>query len=218
MKNKKKNPDSDLQENRKRLFMRIKSPSAFGAARRFDSVSFMNVPPEIARRDAAFSRLFDFMLDDDFPQRTPEERSRAYQQILNLLSMIEYRTRFIRNAEIMEKRSLERIESLTFIGLLQNKFLILNSIMEILLGVSAESEMIKLIQLLPEKPTELQREGLKVQEQQLIGSVRSLIAQVRPRLLAQREERCKLFSKSDSERYERSYAFYLEYYNDLKNV
>ena len=44
MKNKKKNGNS--METLKRQFMRMQSPSAFGAARRFDSASFMNVPPK----------------------------------------------------------------------------------------------------------------------------------------------------------------------------
>lgn len=218
MKNRKKNSDSDLKENQKKLFMRIKSPSAFGATRRFDSVSFMNVPPEMARCEAALACLFDFFQCDDFPQQSAETRDLGYRRILKLLAVIEERTEYIRNAVIMEKRNLEKIEGHTFVRLLQHYFLILSSISEIRLGVTAGIGMKKLILSLPEKPLELQENGLNAQEQQLMISVRSLIAQVRPQLAAQREESSKLFSKSDSERYERAYAFYLEYYSNLKNV
>ncbi len=218
MKNKKKISDSDLKENQKKLFMRIKSPSAFGASRRFDSVSFMNVPPELARCDAALSCLFDFLLCDDFPRQSAEMRRQGYQRILKLLAMIEERAEFIRNAVIVEKRKLEKIESLPFVRLLRNNFLILDNVSEIQQAVSAGSGVKKLIQALPEKPPELQENGLNALEQQMMTSVRSLIAQVCPQLAALREERCKQFSKSDSERYERAYTFYLDFYSNLKNI
>ena len=149
MKNRKKNSDSDLKENQKKLFMRIKSPSAFGAVCRFDSVSFMNVPPEMARCDAALSCLFDFFQCDDFPRQSAEARNLGYQRILKLLAVIEDRAEFIRNAVITEKGKLEKIEGMTFVRLLRNNFLILSSIAQIQLEVSRGSEMKKLIQALP---------------------------------------------------------------------
>jgi len=218
MKNKKKIFDSDLKENQKKLFMRIKSPSAFGASRRFDSVSFMNVPPELARCDAALSCIFDFFLRDDFPRQSVEMRREGCRRILKLLSMIEERAEFIRNAVIVEKRKLERLESLPIVRLLRNNFLILDNVLGIQLEVSAGSGIKKLIQTLPEKPLELQENGLNALAQQMMEFVRPLAVQVGPQLAAQREERCKQFSKSDSERYERAYAFYLDFYRDLKNV
>ena len=224
MKNKKKNAGSDLKENQKRLFLRMKSPSAFGAVRRFDSTSFMNVPPEMARRDAAFERLFNFFQTCDLKHETPAERRRIYNLILTHLNLIEMRTEFILNADLVEKRHLEKVESLTFVRLLRDYFRILNCSVEL-----SADEILggKLKSLAPEPPGKspaagvgagaVPETGTEEQEFLLVETVRSVIARIQPQLTAAREAWCKLFSKGDSERYERSYAFYLEHYKDLKN-
>ena len=55
-------------------------------------------------------------------------------------------------------------------------------------------------------------------EKSLISAVRKLVEQTYPLLAAEKEQRGKLFSKSDSERYERAYTFYRDYYADLNHM
>ena len=216
MKNKKKNAGSGLKENQKRLFLRMQSPSAFGAARRFDSTSFMNVPPEMARRDAAFESLFLFFQTRDLEHESPAERRRIYDLILTQLNMIEMRTEFILNADLMEKRHLEKVEILTFIRLLRDYFRILNCSVELSVDKILGEKIKSLAPDLPGKSTAQAETGSEEREFALVETVRSLIARISPQLAAAREAWCKLFSKSDSERYERAHAFYLEHYKDLK--
>ena len=59
---------------------------------------------------------------------------------------------------------------------------------------------------------------LQQNEEVLTAAVKALLEENRDLLLAQQAQRCKHFSKSDSERYERAYALYAEYYNNLENV
>ena len=107
MKNKKKNGNS--METLKRQFMRMQSPSAFGAVRRFDSASFMNVPPEMARRDAAYDQLSSLFLSRSFDSMSTAERRELYSRIIDRLTMTVEKTEFIQSADILEKRHLEGI-------------------------------------------------------------------------------------------------------------
>ena len=61
-------------EGLKEQFLRMQSPSAFGSIRRFDDTSFMNVPPEMARRDAAFIQLEKIIYGSGFPDSCRERR------------------------------------------------------------------------------------------------------------------------------------------------
>lgn len=210
MKDKKK--INDLKTNQKRLFMRMKSPSAFGAGRRFDSVSFMNVPPEMARRDAAYFCISVFFQEYNFSLKTAAERFELCGRIGKLLAEIEERTEFILNADIIEKRNLEKVESLAFIRLLRKYFDILTRLTQVQPEESLDPQMKELLQTLSGAAAGLLGPELKEREFQLIQSIQSVIEQIRPRLSVQRERRCKHFSKTDSERYERAYAFFAEYY------
>ena len=212
----KKNTDS--KTNQKRLFMRMKSPSAFGAARRFDSASFMNVPPEMARRDAAYQCFSAFFRGSDFSRKKRDERCSIYERILKLLAVIEEKSEFILNADIIEKRNLENADSLAFVRLLQKYFIMLDNLASAQRDPAAQGQT--------EKPTSLVTGDffarldpiLQQNEAVLTAAVKALLEENRDLLLSQQAQRCKHFSKSDSERYERAYALYADYYNNLENV
>ena len=213
MKEKKKNTDS--KENQKRLFLRMKSPSAFGAARRFDSSSFMNVPPEMARRDAAYSYVSQFFLACDLRVKPASERNRIYHAVLQLLSLIEEKTEFILNADTIEKRNLENAGTLSFIRLLQKYFAVLANLSGI--QMEHDSQTGPMPDSLSAEISRCFPEMLPSGEDSLVTAVRSMMEQTSPHLLHARMECCKCFSKSDSERYERAYSFYSEYYRERFN-
>ncbi|MBO4632635.1 MAG: hypothetical protein J5858_11995 [Lentisphaeria bacterium] len=210
MKEKKKITDST--ESQKRLFLRMKSPSAFGAARRFDSASFMNVPPEMARRDAAYSLFFNFFRNCDLSGKSAPERFRIYSSIRQILVLIEEKTEFILNADTIEKRNLENIGTLVFVRLLQKYFAALAD----LAGIHMDRDSLEQMPDLPafEIFSNLPKTYPSC-EDSLIAAVRSLLMQTYHYLLNEKVERCKRFSKSDSERYERAYSFYSDYYREL---
>jgi len=214
MKEKKKNPDS--KENQKRLFLRMKSPSAFGAARRFDSASFMNVPPEMARRDAAYSLFFTFFRNCDLNGKSASERFRIYSSVRQLLALIEEKTEFILNADTVEKRNLENAGTLAFVRLLQKYFAALMNLSGIQMDHDSPADRMQTDWFSSETFRGLS--GMRpADEDALIASVRSMLDQTYPGLLDAKAERCKRFSKSDSERYERAYSFYSDYYCEQLN-
>ncbi|MBQ9337338.1 MAG: hypothetical protein IJS14_08590 [Lentisphaeria bacterium] len=212
MKGKKKN--ASPEENQKRIFLRMKSPSAFGAVKRFDSTSFMNVPPEMARRDAAYVQFAAFFRTLDPSAMPVSERRKAYARILQILSMIEEKTEFILNADAIEKRDLENVENLNFIRRLEKYFSMLDSAVGTLPLPSEKPSA----ETLPDAELGGKvNSALSAFETVLSALIRLLLDQAAPKLSSQREERCRNFSKSDSERYEKSFALYSEYYAGLKN-
>ena len=216
----------DSKETQKRLFLRMKSPSAFGAAKRFDSVSFMNVPPEMARRDAAYSCFAAFFRTCDLSGKKAPERNLIYCKILKLLSMTEEKTEFILNADIIEKRNLETVDNLDFIRLLQNYFSVLFHFSASCPETQDQETDQETDQEHFPMPSGTLMESILRQysdsfpecEKSMISAVRKLVEQTYPLLAAEKEQRCKLFSKSDSERYERAYTFYRDYYADLNHT
>ena len=140
--------NSDSKTNQKRLFMRMKSPTAFGSARRFDSASFMNVPPEMARRDAAYHCFSAFFRNADLSRKKRAERCLIYDRILKLLAVIEEKSEFILNSDIIEKRNLENADSLAFVRLLRKYFTILSNLASACNRDAAKAQMV--IDKLPE--------------------------------------------------------------------
>ena len=204
--------------DQKRLFLRMKSPSAFGSARRFDSASFMNVPPEMARRDAAYMCFSAYFRACDLSGKNPAERCLVYDRILDLFSVIEEKSEFLLNSDAVEKRNMENAESLAFIRLLKKYITVLSNLAAAQIsGRPAE---------LPEDADSLVAGSffddlnpqLRQCEDSMIESVRELLNLKHDLLLTQKEQRSKHFSKSDSERYERAFAVYMDFYADLKNI
>ena len=210
--------NSDSIANQKRLFMRMKSPTAFGSARRFDSASFMNVPPEMARRDAAYQCFSAFFRSSDFSRKKRAERCLIYERILKLLAVIEEKSEFILNADTIEKRNLENADSLAFVRLLQKYFIMLNNLAAAQRDPAPQGQTGKQASLVTGEFFERLDPILQQNEEVLTAAVKALLEENRDLLLAQQAQRCKLFSKSDSERYERAYALYADYYNNLENV
>lgn len=212
----KKNTDS--KTNQKRLFMRMKSPSAFGAVRRFDSASFMNVPPEMARRDAAYQCFSAFFRSSDLTRKKRAERCRIYERILKLLALIEEKSEFVLNADIIEKRNLENADSLAFVRLLRKYFIMLSNLASAQKDPAGPGQTEKQASLVTGDFFERLNPILQQNEEVLSAAVKALLEENRDLLQTQQAQRCKHFSKSDSERYERAYALYADYYNNLENV
>lgn len=80
---------NNLLEKVKRNFMRMTSPTEFGSGgKAFGSVLTMNIPPDLARADAAFERASQLlrMRPPDMPD---EERPDLYRAVLDLLDEVE---------------------------------------------------------------------------------------------------------------------------------
>ncbi|MCI6288635.1 MAG: hypothetical protein MR727_07865 [Lentisphaeria bacterium] len=215
MKNKKKNGNS--METLKRQFMRMQSPSAFGAVRRFDSASFMNVPPEMARRDAAYDQLSSLFLSRSFDSMSTAERRELYSRIIDRLTMTVEKTEFIQSADILEKRHLEGAELLMFLRLVLKYFASLDAMAESQSAAEDFPALKKLLNTVLDNTFVSLNSTFHSSEAELFEAVQNALRSAQPLLDASREKRRKQFSKSDSERYERSYAAFTDYYADPQN-
>jgi len=109
-------------------------------------------------------------------------------------------------------------DSLAFVRLLQKYFNILVNLAGAQKGVSAQKQPEKQTSLVDGDFFERMDPILEQNEELMIAAVKALLEENRELLLIQKAQRCKHFSKSDSERYERAYALYADYYNNLENV
>lgn len=205
-------------EGLKEQFLRMQSPSAFGAIRRFDDTAFMNVPPEMARRDAAFLQMERIFFLTKFSDSC-RERRHLYSNMILRLKMIVKKTAFIRKAQIMEKRELEGEELSELLRLVLRYFRVLDELAD---SQSAEDEGLSpLDALLSQTELEQSSSGLETDfyrsEYLLFQSIKKVLRSIEHVYSAMQFRRRKMFSKGDSERYEKAYEYYTEYYSVLEN-
>lgn len=205
-------------EGLKEQFLRMQSPSAFGSIRRFDDTSFMNVPPEMARRDAAFIQLEKIIYGSGFPDSCRERRV-FYSNMILRLKMIVRKTSFIRKAQILEKRDLEGGEMLELMQLILRYFLVLDEMAD---SQSAEDEGISPLDVLlshsdREPCSSTLESDFYKSECSLFQSIKKTLHSIAPIFTAMQSRRRKRFAKGDSLRYERAYDFYMEYYSVPEN-
>ena len=177
----------------------------------------MNVPPEMARRDAAYMCFSAYFRGCDLSGKNPAERSLVYDRILRLFSVIEEKSVFLLNSDVVEKRNLENAESLAFIRLLQKYIMILSNLATAQISGRPVNLPDNADSLVTGSFFDELNPQLRQYEDSMIQAVRDLLNEKHDLLLAQKEQRSKHFSKSDSERYERAFALYMDVYANLKN-
>jgi hypothetical protein len=205
-------------EGLKEQFLRMQSPSAFGSIRRFDDTSFMNVPPEMARRDAAFIQM-EKIIYDSFFSDSCKARRRLYSNMISRLKMIVKKTSFIRKAQILEKRDLEGGEVLELMQLILRYFLVLDEMAD---SQSAEDEGVSPLDVLLSQSEQEQRSSslesdFYRSECSLFQSIKKTLHSIEPIFSAMQSRRRKMLSKGDSLRYEKAYVYYMEYYASAEN-
>ena len=120
--------------------------------------------------------------------------------------------------DMIEKRNLEHAGTLAYIRLLRKYFRLLNDLTSAQMesgGIAADGASAD--ELSGDFSPRMEPQ-LRQFEATLTAAVRELLERNHDLLLAQKEQRRKGFSKSDSERYERAFALYAEYYANLENV
>ena len=169
----------------------------------------------MARRDAAYDQLSSLFLARAFDSMSTAERRELYSRIIARLTMTVEKTEFIQSADHMEKRHLEGAELLMFLRLVLKYFAALDAMAE---SQSAAEDYPALKKLLNTDNTFLSLNStFHSSEAELFEAVQNALRSAQPLLDASCEKRRKQFSKSDSERYERSYAAFTDYYADPKN-
>ena len=172
----------------------------------------------MARRDAAYHCFSAFFRNADLSRKKRAERGLIYDRILKLLAVIEEKSEFILNSDIIEKRNLENADSLAFVRLLRKYFTILSNLASACNEDAAKAQTEKSASLVTGEFFERLEPIFQQNEEVLTAAVKTLLTEKHELLQSQQAQRCKLFSKSDSERYERAYALYAEYYANLENI
>ena len=205
-------------EGLKEQFLRMQSPTAFGSIRRFDDTAFMNVPPEMARRDAAFIQMEKIIYASGFSDSCRARRT-LYSNMILRLKMIVKKSSFIRKAQIMEERDLDGAQTLELMQLILRYFLVLDEMAD---SQSAEDEGVSPLDVLLSQSEQghssspLESDFYR-SECSLFQSIKETLHSIEPIFSAMQSRRRKMFSKGDSERYEKAYDYYMEYYSVPEN-
>lgn len=110
---------SGMIDKVKRSFLRMTSPFEFGASRKSDSLAFMNFPPEMAQRDAAYCCALKLLKVNMF-SHTDEERRGIYSLAEALIGISLEKAEKIYRAGRNERRPLEYLEMIRFMTLVRN--------------------------------------------------------------------------------------------------
>ncbi len=200
--------NSGLLQKVKRKFLRMKSPLEFGGSHRFNSLSVMNIPPEMAHRDAACEQIEALFNNSRF-DASSENREKLYARINELLEIALEKTEFIHNASTSAKCHLGSGEMLLYLRLIQRNLVALEEIATsqsiIRQNSSTFEEMLgnpSAAALLPLEKT------LFTVEVSLYSAIKEALAAASQQLAQFQIQRRKQFSKSDSERYALAHAEY----------
>ncbi len=208
------NENSGLLEKVKRKFLRMKSPLEFGGGgHRFNSLSVMNIPPEMAHRDAAYEQVEILFASSRFDSAS-ETREKLYARLNELVGIALEKTEFIHNASSSQKCQLGSEEMLLYLRLVQKNLVALQEIASsqtlIRQNTSTFEEMLgnpSAAALLPLEKT------LFTTEVSLYSAVKEALAAVSRELVQfQTQRRKQMFTKSDSERYATAHEEYTRLY------
>lgn len=214
MKNMKEN--SGLLEKVKRKFMRMKSPMEFGGSRRFNSLTVMNIPPEMAHRDAAYEQMEALFKNSSF-EASSENREKLYARINELLEIALAKTELIHNASSTEKWHLGSGEMLLYLSLIQKNLAVLEEIATSQCIIRQNSSTFEEMLGNPSAAAFLPLEKtLFTTEVALYSAIKAALAAASQQLLLFQAQRRKQFSRSDSERYEQAHTEYTRLFAECK--
>ena len=208
------NDNSGLLEKIKRKFLRMKSPLEFGGGgHRFNALSVMNIPPEMAHRDAAYEQIEILFASSCFDSAS-ETREKLYARLNELVEIALEKTEFIHNASSSQKCQLGSEEMLLYLRLVQKNLVALQEIASsqslIRQNSSTFEEMLEnpsAAALLPLEKT------LFTTEVSLYSAVKETLSAVSRQLsVFQIQRRKQMFTKSDSERYATAHEEYTRLY------
>ena len=103
----------------KRSFLRMTSPFEFGGSRRSDSLASINLPPEMAQRDAAYRCALKLLKVNLF-SLSDEERRETYSLAGALIGIALEKAEKIYRTARNERRPLEYPEMIKFTALVKN--------------------------------------------------------------------------------------------------
>ncbi len=208
--------NAGLLEKVKRKFLRMKSPLEFGGGtHRFNTLSVMNIPPEMAHRDAAYEQL-ELLFNGSRFDSSSENREKFYTRLNELLEIALEKTEFIHNASSSQKCQLGSEEMLLYLRLMQKNLVALQEIAAsqslIRQNSSTFEEMLENPSAAAFLPLE---KTLFTTEVSLYSAVKETLSAVSRQLsVFQSQRRKQMFTKSDSERYATAHEEYTRLYSE----
>ncbi len=203
--------EKDLLERVKRRFMRMTSPHEFSSQekRRAATIVSANVPPLLARADAAADTAAEIIRRDLVVNVQDTDRHTLYSYAKNLAEEAgRYAGEAMQNAAA-DKRKLELVEFMEY-----TDFLCLH--LNLLISLTAaqmQADSPGKNSILPEV---IRKQDLlcNTGELAVLPFLQESVTLLAPRLEKIREQCRKIFSKTDSDRYARSYESFLRAYKE----
>lgn len=206
---------SGMIDKVKRSFLRMTSPFEFGASRKSDSLAFMNFPPEMAQRDAAYCCALKLLKVNMF-SHTDEERRGIYSLAEALIGISLEKAEKIYRASRNERRPLEYLEMIRFMTLVRNLLGTLSDLADYQYYIDQSEDGIagffgnKVINNFKISDGTFSNSEIGIYNL-LIG----MLDDAESTILASQAQTRKLLTKSEMERYEKAYAAYLSIFEKL---
>lgn len=196
----------------RRSFLRMASPFEFGSTTKLDSIQCMNIPPMMARRDAAYERAAA-MLKCNMFTHSDIERHQIYSAAAHLISVAFDNTEIICRATASEKYSNEN-------ALWGKHLLFIRSLLETLCELSeyqnyidkSETEMDSFLGTAATARFRLSDDTFSSSEINIYNFLVELINSSEQPVSAFLSHRKKSLGKADSERYSKAYDEFTKVY------
>ena len=215
--NGKQHKDDYMMDKAKRSFLRMVSPDEYGSpsSKHRGSPALVNVPPELARRDAAYLRAVE-LIKTAFSARDEEKRRMIYLLAEALLEFAVNRTEQIYQASgsVKGKAPLEGLNFLKYLRLLRQMTGTLGDLAEFQLFVDGKDEQISQILSLLEI-SHGNGGSFSSSEVAIYHFLKQLLAKSVGPFEINRARMRKTFSKSDLERYDRAFEAAKEFCSSI---
>ena len=198
----------------KRTFLRMAS-SFESEAPRIDPLTLINIPPTMARRDAAYDRASKLLRDNLFA-RGDRERNIIYKDSLELLDIAIESSSFIQAPVKRGVKSLDKEQLLVYLKMLRKSVCIAQSLAEQQMQIaSGERDLCAFLGSQASGQFHSADEIYADSEMNVYHSIVEFLEAAEPALLRNREQCKRAFEKTELDRYAKSLCesetFYSKY-------
>ena len=199
----------------KRSFLRMTSPFEFGGSGRTSSLAFMNVPPEMARRDAAYHSAVKLLTINLFA--LPDaERKGIYALGGFLFGVALDKAEFICRAGRSERKALEHAEMIQFFSLARNLLGTLGDLADYQHCIDrSESGIASFFGNKFISGFKAGDSAFSNSEITIYNLLTGMFSDAESAISAVRSQERRQLSKSEMERYEKAYEIYLNEFEKL---
>lgn len=204
-----------MLDKMKRSFLRMTSPFEFGGSKKSDSLAFINIAPEMARRDGAYACAVKLLKVNLFAN-SDQERRTLYSFAETLVASSLEKAKWIYQAAVNERKPLECGEMINYLDLIRHLLGTLEDLSDYQYLIDrSESSGVSFFGNKVVNNLHLSDGIFSNSEIGIYNFLISVLDDAEPTIASCQSQGKKLLSKSESERYEKAYAAFLETFEKI---